>query len=274
MYNETFYLWEDTSSDQSCHPKESAQCFLRLKCACSLHVVPPEQRCLGLGRALFMGCLKTLGGSHWGQWPGNQQENALSPVPMNIPADGHSLGLWLFPRPLFEFSVNFKPKVSDVKQMLRCCEWEHCDGEEKESLKSIWRMLNIKTGSKRQEQAMLQWESLPQFWSANDIFGRGQKVQRALCPRSSLEQDAIWHQHHWQEMKMQAEFRHGHLYHGVVNLSRSPEAGNQNLKDLLLFKHLNNNMLLIRILPKHWELHWATDHLHCASWQRQVYGSL
>lgn len=110
MYNETYYLWEDTSSDQSCHPKESARRFLRLKCACSFHVVPPEQRCLGLGRGLFMGCLKTQGGSHWGQWPGKQWDNALSPVPMNIPADGHSLGLWLFPRPLFEFSVNFKPK--------------------------------------------------------------------------------------------------------------------------------------------------------------------
>lgn len=53
-----------------------------------------------------------------------------------------------------------------------------------------------------------------------------------------------------------------------------PEAGNQKLKDLLLFKHLNNNMLLIRILPKHWELHWATDLPHCASLQRQVYRSL
>lgn len=173
-----------------------------------------------------------------------------------------------------DLSLNFlwisSQRVSDVKQMLRCCEWEHCDGEEKESLKSIWRMLNVKTGSKRQEQAMLQWESLSRFWSTNDIFGRGQKVQRALYPRSSLEQDATGTTGRKWKCRQSSDMD----TFTMGCLSRCPEAGNQKLKDLLLFKHLNNNMLLIRILPKHWELHWATDLLHCASLQRQVYGSL
>lgn len=150
MYYETYDLWEGTSSDQSCQPEESAPHFLRLKCACSLHVTSPQQICLGLGKGLFMDCLRIWGGSHWGHWPGNQWDIALSSLPINTPADGHSLGLWLFPQTSSHFLCISSQRVSDVKHVemlwIRILWWEG-----KGSLKSIWRMLDGKTGSRRQE---------------------------------------------------------------------------------------------------------------------------
>ena len=61
--------------------------------------------------------------------------------------------------------------------MLCCCEWEHCDGKEKEELTKYFENAGC---SKRQEQTRLQGPSLSQFWSTYYILGRGQRASHCV----------------------------------------------------------------------------------------------
>lgn len=133
------YLWEATSSDQSCHPEESAPRFLKLKCACSLHVAPPEQGCLGLGSGVVYGLPQDIRRLSLGTVTRKLTYHQCPSTPQQV---RHSLGP-LFPR-LLHFFCEFQAK--EYQMWNRC--WDVVNqntvmGSKKRSLKSIWRMPDV-----------------------------------------------------------------------------------------------------------------------------------